>query len=87
MRARAQVVTARRHARSAQAAVALLAAADKVLAGGAHDHCGALGLDGSVWKAVAEERRRQAREGRDAALQALDLGACKAEDAPPLSVE
>ena len=40
-----------------------------------------------VKRASPAARRRQAREGRDAALQALDLGACAAEDAPPLNGE
>ena len=85
--AKAQVAAARCRARRAMVAVTLLAAADGVLAGGVHDHCGALGLDGSVWKADEAERRRQAQEGREAALYALDVSAYAPEDAPPLSVE
>ena len=85
--AREQVAAARRRARRAKAAVTLLAAADGVLAGGVHDHCGALGLSGAVWKESAEARRRQAQEGCKAALRALDVNACAPEDAPPLSAE
>ena len=59
----------------------------RVLAGGVHDHCGALGLDGSAWEAGAARRRQQAQEGRDAAIYALDVSAYAPEDAPPLSVE
>ena len=85
--AKAQVAAARCRARRAVVAITLLAAAEGVLAGGAHDHCGALGLDGSVWETDEAERRRQAQEGREAALYALDVGAYAPEDAPPLSVE
>ena len=85
--AREQVAAARRRARRAKAAVTLLATADRVLAGGVHDHCGALGLSGAVWKNSAEARRQQAREGCTAALHALDVDACAPEDAPPLSAE
>merc|ERR1711965_259259 len=49
--AKTQVAAARCRARRAMVAVTLLAAADGVVSGGMHDHCGALGLDGSVWRA------------------------------------
>ena len=84
--AREQVAEARSRARRARAAIALITAADRALAGGRHDHCGALGLDGSVWEDSEEARRQQVRSGRDAALDALDArDAYTPEDAPPLS--
>ena len=73
--AREQVAEARSRARRARAAIALITAADRALAGGRHDHCGALGLDGSVWEVSEAARRQQVRSGRDAALCGLGASA------------